>query len=113
MPTYTSAALTEPIEILGFPVASLTVEASMPIATIVVRLSDVAPDGTAAQVSAGVLNLTHRDAHDAPSGSRARPAVCGPGRAARGRLPVRAGSPHPAVRREQLLAGPLAVAVPG
>ncbi|HSS34965.1 MAG TPA: CocE/NonD family hydrolase, partial [Patescibacteria group bacterium] len=67
VPTYTSAALTEPIEILGFPMASLTVEASMPIATIVVRLSDVAPDGTAAQVSAGVLNLTHRDAHDTPT----------------------------------------------
>ena len=33
---------------------------SAPVATAVVRLTDVAPDGTSYQVSAGVLNLTHR-----------------------------------------------------
>ncbi len=38
----------------------------MPIATAVVRLSDVAPDGTVAQVSAGILNLTHRHGHELP-----------------------------------------------
>ena len=32
----------------------------------VVRLTDVAPDGTSAQVSAGILNLTHRRSHDEP-----------------------------------------------
>ena len=31
-----------------------------------VRLTDVAPDGTSAQVSAGILNLTHRRSHDRP-----------------------------------------------
>ncbi len=39
---------------------------SAPIATAVVRLTDVAPDGTSAQVSAGVLNLTHRGSHERP-----------------------------------------------
>jgi hypothetical protein len=38
----------------------------MPVATIVARLADVAPDGTSAQVSAGVLNLTHRRSHAEP-----------------------------------------------
>ena len=32
----------------------------MPVASAVVRLSDVAPDGTIAQVTAGIRNLTHR-----------------------------------------------------
>ena len=35
----------------------------MPVATAVVRLSDVAPDGTVAQVTAGIRNLTHRGPH--------------------------------------------------
>jgi hypothetical protein len=32
----------------------------------VARLTDVAPDGTSAQVSAGILNLTHRRSHEHP-----------------------------------------------
>jgi len=36
------------------------------VATAVVRLSDVAPDGTSAQVTAGILNLTHRRSHAEP-----------------------------------------------
>jgi hypothetical protein len=39
---------------------------SAPVATAVVRLTDVAPDGTSAQVSAGILNLTHRRSHERP-----------------------------------------------
>ena len=38
----------------------------LPIATAVVRLADVAPDGTSAQVTAGILNLTHRYSHANP-----------------------------------------------
>jgi uncharacterized protein len=37
------------------------------VATAVVRLQDVAPDGTPIQVTAGILNLTHRDRHDRPA----------------------------------------------
>ena len=39
---------------------------SAPVATAVVRLTDVAPDGTSAQVSAGILNLTHRRSDEHP-----------------------------------------------
>jgi putative CocE/NonD family hydrolase len=67
IPTFTSEPLDEPIAILGFPVAVLAWESSAPVATAVVRLMDVAPDGTSAQVTAGILNLTHRDSHVSPS----------------------------------------------
>ena len=67
LPTFTSPPLDEPLDILGFPVAILHWESSAPIATAVVRLMDVAPDGTSAQVTAGILNLTHRESHSEPS----------------------------------------------
>ncbi len=59
-PTFTTAPLVEPLSILGEPVAILHVAVDAPVATAVVRLADVAPDGTSAWVSAGILNLTHR-----------------------------------------------------
>ncbi len=65
-PTYTSEPLVAPVEILGVPTVLLYLATSAPVATAVVRLSDVAPDGTVAQVSAGILNLTHRDSHAFP-----------------------------------------------
>jgi len=65
-PTYTSAPLDAPLEILGVPDVFLHLSASAPIATAVVRLSDVAPDGTSAQITAGILNLTHRRSHARP-----------------------------------------------
>ena len=46
--------------------SSSTSSVSAPVATAVVRLTDVAPDGTSAQVTAGILNLTHRRSHVAP-----------------------------------------------
>jgi hypothetical protein len=65
-PTYTTDALPEPISVLGVPVVVLHLAVSAPVATAVVRLADVAPDGTSAQVSAGILNLTHRRSHERP-----------------------------------------------
>ncbi|HET9756242.1 MAG TPA: CocE/NonD family hydrolase [Candidatus Limnocylindrales bacterium] len=65
-PTYTSEPLDQALEVLGVPVIVVHVEVDAPVATLSVRLSDVAPDGTSALVSAGVLNLTHRRSHDAP-----------------------------------------------
>ncbi len=65
-PTYTSAPLAEPLSILGVPEVVLHLSVSAPVATAVVRLTDVAPDGTSAQVSAGILNLTHRRSHEHP-----------------------------------------------
>jgi putative CocE/NonD family hydrolase len=67
IPTFTTDPLDEPLDIVGFPTAILHWESSAPIATAVVRLMDVAPDGTSAQVTAGILNLTHRDSHADPS----------------------------------------------
>ena len=66
--TYTSEALREPISILGVPEVELWLWTSMPVATCVVRLSDVAPDGTSSLVATGALNLTHRrsDTHPTP-----------------------------------------------
>ena len=65
-PTYTTDPLPEPLSILGVPVMVLHLAVSAPVATAVVRLADVAPDGTSAQVSAGILNLTHRRSHEYP-----------------------------------------------
>jgi uncharacterized protein len=65
-PTYTSPPLEEALEILGVPEVIVHVEVDAPVATLAVRLSDVAPDGSVALVSGGVLNLTHRRSHANP-----------------------------------------------
>jgi putative CocE/NonD family hydrolase len=65
-PTYTSAPLDEALEVLGVPEVIVHLEVDAPVATLSVRLSDVAPDGSVALVSAGVLNLTHRRSHTDP-----------------------------------------------
>jgi hypothetical protein len=64
--TYTSDPLDQPIDIIGFPEAVLYLSSTAPVAHVVVRLTDVAPDGTSAWVSAGILNLTHREGHTNP-----------------------------------------------
>jgi putative CocE/NonD family hydrolase len=83
VPTFTSEPLAEPLTVLGLPEVVLHVSATAPVATIVVRLSDVAPDGSSALVSAGVLNLTHRRSH-------ADPSPLEPGRVEEVRVPIRA-----------------------
>jgi uncharacterized protein len=67
VPTYTSHALKGPIDAFGVPEVVLAWRSPVPVATAVVRLQDVAPDGTPIQVTAGILNLTHRDGHDKPA----------------------------------------------
>lgn len=66
VPTYTSLPLEAPVEILGLASVELAVSTSMTVATLVVRLSDVAPDGESCQVTMGLLNLTHRGSHANP-----------------------------------------------
>jgi putative CocE/NonD family hydrolase len=63
---FDSDELSERFEILGAPVASLEFTVSAPVAMVAVRLSDIAPDGSVARVSYGLLNLTHRDGHAEP-----------------------------------------------
>jgi uncharacterized protein len=57
----------EPLELLGFPGVVLELASDRPAALVCVRLCDVAPDGSSALVARGLLNLTHRESHEAPS----------------------------------------------
>ena len=98
MPTYTSAPLDAPIEILGMPELVVQVSADMPVATLVVRLSDVAPDGTSVQVTAGILNLTHRRSHTAPEPLTPASRRDRPHPAPSRRLPLRRRAPGPHLR---------------
>jgi putative CocE/NonD family hydrolase len=81
-PTYTSAPLTEALHVLGVPEVFVHLAVDAPVATLAIRLSDVAPDGTTALVSGGALNLTHRRSHATPE-----PLV--PGRVEEVRVPLR------------------------
>lgn len=81
--TWTSPPLAAPVSVIGVPRAGLHLSATMPVATAVVRLSDVAPDGTSALVATGVLNLTHRRSHTDP-------APLEPGRVEAVEIPLRA-----------------------
>ncbi|MGH2995945.1 MAG: CocE/NonD family hydrolase [Gaiellaceae bacterium] len=64
--SFPSEPLDEPIEILGFPEVELSLAVDRPRALVCVRLCDVAPDGTSALVSRGLLNLAHRESHEHP-----------------------------------------------
>ena len=59
--------LSERFELLGAPELELRLDCDRPVALAAVRLNDVAPDGSSLRVSYGVLNLTHREGHDAPA----------------------------------------------
>lgn len=61
--SFTSAPLNDAVEIVGNPRMRLAVTADQPRANVVVRVCDVAPDGTSLLVSRGVLDLTHRTGH--------------------------------------------------
>ncbi|MGZ4149151.1 MAG: CocE/NonD family hydrolase [Actinomycetota bacterium] len=65
--TFETEPLAERVELLGHPRLHLAVAADRPRAFVVARLCAVAPDGTSTLLSRGVLNLTHRDGHDAPT----------------------------------------------
>ncbi|QUD89372.1 CocE/NonD family hydrolase [Phenylobacterium montanum] len=58
--------LRQPLEMLGFVRARLFASASAPQANWIVRVNDVAPDGTSYIVSYGFLNGTHRHSHVSP-----------------------------------------------
>ena len=95
-PTWVSEPLDDDLDVLGVPVATLSVSATRPVATLVARLGCVLPDGSIEQVSEGILNLTHRDRHDDPQPLE-------PGRTYEIRLPLRvAGYRFPAGHRIHL-----------
>jgi predicted acyl esterase len=59
--------LEEDLEILGSPKVELELSSNKPIATVAVRISDVAPNGRATRVTYGLLNLTHRNSFEEPA----------------------------------------------
>ncbi|WP_032917412.1 CocE/NonD family hydrolase [Mesorhizobium erdmanii] len=63
---FDTAPLAEHLEILGAPIAVLTISADQPNGLVAVRLNDIAPDGTSIRVTYGLLNLTHRESHETP-----------------------------------------------
>lgn len=63
---YESDAIDDSFEILGFPRTLINVAAGAPQANWVVRLSDVAPDGSVTQVGGAAINGTHRNSAREP-----------------------------------------------
>jgi putative CocE/NonD family hydrolase len=94
--TFETAPLDMPLEILGAAIITLDLACDKPIANLVARLCDVHPSGESLRVSYGVLNLAHRDGHEAPT-----PLVAGQRYQARIRLND-AGSAFPAGHRIRL-----------
>jgi hypothetical protein len=64
---FDSDPVTERMEILGAPVVTLELASNRPVAHVVVRLCDVAPDGASMRVSYGVWNLTQRESREHPT----------------------------------------------
>ena len=63
---FTSDPLPEPIDVLGAPSFTATVEHPGPAAVVAVKLSDVEPGGESQLVTSGVLNLSHARSHSEP-----------------------------------------------
>ena len=64
--TYTTPPLEEDMEVTGEPAATLFVSSTADTAYFVVKLCDVAPDGTSKLVTHGGLLATHRVSHSDP-----------------------------------------------
>ncbi len=64
---FDSEPLVAAVEVLGDPVAHLTLSVDRPIALVAVRLCEVAPNASSTLVSWGLLNLTHRDGSEQPA----------------------------------------------
>ena len=64
---FDSEPLTADLEILGVVTVTLVLRSDRPVANCIVRLNEIAPDGSSARVTFGVLNLTHRVSHAQPT----------------------------------------------
>ena len=62
--SFTTAPLSEPLEILGRPEVTVKLSADRPLALVAARLCDISPEGRSLLVTRGLLNLTHREGHD-------------------------------------------------
>jgi predicted acyl esterase len=63
---YDSDPLEQDLEILGFPRAIMHVSADAPLANWIVRVSDIAPDGTVTQVAGAGMSGAHRRSSEEP-----------------------------------------------
>ncbi|MCP5072013.1 MAG: CocE/NonD family hydrolase [Rhodobacteraceae bacterium] len=63
---FDTAALEEPLELLGRPTLKLSFSTDQPVAQIMVRLCDVSPDGVSQRITYRSLNLTHHSSHEHP-----------------------------------------------
>ncbi len=64
---FDSAAANAPLDIIGAPKLRLRLTSDQPQGQIAVRLNHVHPDGASTRITYGVLNLSHRESHTAPS----------------------------------------------
>lgn len=64
---YDGDILTEPLHLVGRPLARLRVSSDQPQALVAVRLNAVHPDGASERLSYGVLNLCHHESHEHPT----------------------------------------------
>lgn len=63
---FDGAPLAEPLELLGAARLSLRLASDKPMAFLVARLCDVAPDGSSVRIAHGILNLCDRNSAEAP-----------------------------------------------
>lgn len=61
------APVDAPLDLLGAATLTATVTSDQPLAFLVARLCDVAPDGSSVRIAHGMLNLCHRDSRENPS----------------------------------------------
>ena len=59
--------LAEPLDLLGAARLTLRLSSDQPLAFVVARLCDVAPDGSSVRIAHGMLNLCHRDSMEDPA----------------------------------------------
>jgi putative CocE/NonD family hydrolase len=67
--TYTTDALTSPMEITGKVAAVIHLQCSQPDTDLIVRLCDVYPDGRSMAITEGALRLRFRDPDGSADGS--------------------------------------------
>ncbi|MFN5999457.1 MAG: CocE/NonD family hydrolase [Paracoccaceae bacterium] len=58
--------LAEDLQLLGAAELRLRLSSDKPLAFVVARLCDVAPDGSSVRIAHGMLNLCHRESREAP-----------------------------------------------
>ncbi len=61
---FDTAVLEENVDVLGNAVVELSITSDKPVAFLVGRLCDVAPDGASTRICYGALNLTHTENHE-------------------------------------------------